>query len=66
MKKIVLVLCCLILPAACGKRGNLDYPPNAVLRQYPAPRDPAAANKAKHADPSAETLLGVQENLISE
>ena len=43
MKKLFIVLCIALSVAGCGKRGRLDFPPNAAYpRQYPAPRNPVA------------------------
>lgn len=41
MKKFLLAAAVLSLSAACGKTGNLEYPPDALYpRRYPAPHFP--------------------------
>lgn len=41
MKKFLIAAIALCLLAACGKRGNLDYPSGAFYpRAYPEPRMP--------------------------
>lgn len=46
VKRFCFIFCASLLclnAAACGKRGNLEYPGNAAPRRtYPAPRSPAA------------------------
>lgn len=47
MKKFLIAAIALTSLAACGKMGNLEYPPGAVYpRQYPAPQFPKSPEKA--------------------
>ncbi len=59
MKKLFIVLCIVLSAAGCGKRGRLDVPPNAAYpRQYPAPRNPAAAKQsAPKQEPQAPSSI---------
>lgn len=68
MKKLFIVLCAALTVAGCGKRGRLDFPPNAAYpRQYPAPRNPVVEKQsdAKRETPPA-TLLELNEQLTKE
>lgn len=48
MKRIVVVVLCVLCLAACGKRGRLDFPEGAVYpRQYPADRQPEQGKMKK-------------------
>lgn len=68
MKKLFIVLCIALSVAGCGKRGRLDFPPNAAYpRQYPAPRNPVAVEQnAPKQDARPSSLLELNEQLIKE
>lgn len=68
MKKLFIVLCAALTVAGCGKRGRLDFPPNAVYpRQYPAPRSPKATIEAPQTqDLQPLSLLDLNEQLEKE
>lgn len=68
MKKLFIVLCIALSVAGCGKRGRLDFPPNAAYpRQYPAPRNPVTVEQnAPKQDARPSSLLELNEQLIKE
>lgn len=68
MKKLFIVLCIALSVAGCGKRGRLDFPPNAAYpRQYPAPRNPVVVERnAPKQDARSSSLLELNEQLIKE
>ena len=57
MKKILAVFFCALCLTGCGKRGRLDFPPNATYpRRYLARRQPVVAPKPAAVAPASETI----------
>lgn len=66
MKKFFILLCSVFLLAGCGKRGRLDFPPQATYpRQYPAPRKPVVTDVPEQEKPEKQipTLLDINDQI---